>query len=377
MTRICHIITGLAAHGAEHMLQKLVTGMDQSQFECSVISLMDKGQVGEAIERAGIPVLSVNLPRGRPTPSGLIRLEQRVRETQPDVLQGWMYHGNVAATLAAGLSFRHIPVVWNIRQSLYDIRHEKPQTRAVIRLSALLSKNPRKIIYNTLTGAAQHENLGFSRKSRFFIPNGFDINVFKPDSEHRKTARRQLGLAEDGLVIGMAARLHPMKDHANFLKAAALLKEQYADARFVLIGSGVTAENTILNELIQKLGLTDRVHLLGEIHDTPSFFQSLDIAVLSSAWGEGFPNVLGEAMACGIPCVATDVGDSANVLGEAGFIVPPQDESALATALGQLIEMGSSGREQLGHKGRERVVNLYSIEAVVHQYESLYQSIAV
>lgn len=180
MIRVCHIITDLHAHGAERMLLKLVAGMDPQRFESIVISLMDKGAVGPRIEALGVPVLTVDWPRGRPTLSGLARLVGLVRETRPDVVQGWMYHGNLAATLAARFSPRNPPVFWNIRQSLYGLVHEKRLTRWLIRLSAGLSRTPRHILYNSLTSAAQHEELGFRADRRVFIPNGFAVDVYAP-----------------------------------------------------------------------------------------------------------------------------------------------------------------------------------------------------
>ena len=371
MIRVCHLITGLPAHGAERMLLKLVAGLDRQRFASTVISLMDQGVVGPEIEALGIPVLTVGLDRGRPSLPGLLRLLRLVRQARPDVLQGWMYHGNLAATLAAWAG-RRVPVLWNIRQSLGDLADEKRLTRLLIRLSARLSGTPAHILYNALTSAEQHEALGFRPDRRVLIPNGFEVDRYRPAPDAAGGLRAELGLRPDQWVIGMAARDHPMKDHASFLQAAARVAERYPDARFLLAGLGVEAANARLQQPIQALSLAGRVMLLGEQRDMPRFFQSLDIAVLSSAWGEGFPNVLGEAMASGVPCVATEVGDAAAIIGATGRLVPPGEPALLAQALQGLMDDGREAARRLGLAARDRIVQHYGLPAIVEQYAALY-----
>ncbi len=371
--RICHIITGLYAHGAERMLLKLLSAMDRSRYANTVVSLMDRGAVGAAIEALGVPVLTVDLPRGRPTLGGLSKLLQQVGAARPDLLQGWMYHGNLAASLAAGTVARGVPVVWNVRQSLGDLAREKPLTRGLIRLSARVSAQPRGIIYNSLTSAQQHERLGYRRDRRVFIPNGFDTRRYAPATlAESRERRRRLGLPADALLVGMAARFHPMKDHANFFRAAGRIAAAQPTARFVLAGHGLNPGNAGLAERIEAAGLRERVHLLDEVSDMPAFFQSLDVAVLSSAWGEGFPNVLGEAMACGIPCVATDVGDAGEILGGTGIVVPPGDAEALYRGLDRLLA-DAPLRQTLAREALERVRERYSLASITGEYERLYR----
>lgn len=374
MIRVCHIITGLYAHGAEHMLLKLLSGLDRNRFEPTVISLMDKGTLGPAIDSMGIPVLTVDLPRGRPHPAGLWRLVRQVRGIHPHILQGWMYHGNLAASLAARFVSGDPAVLWNIRQSLYDLDREKRLTRWLIQLSAKVSGSPDHIIYNSLTSASQHEALGFKANLRAFIPNGFGVDDFSPDSSLRTRMRNRWGITDHQVVIGMAARHHPMKDHDNFLQSAANLAERHDHVRFVLAGLNVDGQNAGLVQRIQDLQLEDRVRLLGELHDMNGFYQGLDIATLSSAWGEGFPNVLGEAMLAGVPCVATDIGDSAALIGDTGITVSARDAGALATALSNLVEAGPNGRSRLGTRARERILHSYSLPSIIEQYANLYQS---
>lgn len=372
MIRVCHIITGLYAHGAERMLYKLLSGLDRERFQPAVISLMDQGTVGPAIEALGIPVLTVDLPRGRPHPAGLLRLIRHVRAAQPDILQGWMYHGNLAASLAAHFARGRPPVIWNIRQSLYDLDHEKRLTRWLVQLSARASGSAGRIIYNSVTSARQHEALGFREDRRVFIPNGFALDDFTPDPALRHQVRREWGWSDHHVVIGLAARYHPMKDHDNFLRAVASVAERHDRVRWVLAGLNVDAGNAALRQRIHELQLGSRIRLLGELRDMRGFYQGLDIATLTSAWGEGFPNVLGEAMAAGVPCVATDVGDAATIIGDTGLLVPAHDSAALAEALTTLIDAGRAERIRWGLEARERIVHEYSLPAIVERYAALY-----
>jgi glycosyltransferase involved in cell wall biosynthesis len=372
MIKICHLISGLETGGAEMMLYKLLSGIDRERFEPSVVSLIDRGRLGERIEGLGIPVQALGMRAGRPTAAGLARLFRRAREFKPDLLQGWMYHGNLAATLASRCLPARPPVLWNVRQTLYDPAREKRLTRWVILLSARLSGTTRSILYNSRLSAEQHEALGFHGGRRMLLGNGFDCAAFAPAPEVRRRWRASHGYAEADSLIGLAARYHPMKDHGNFLRAAAGVAARHAGARFVLAGKGVDADNRALAALLGELNLSERTRLLGECPDMAGFFQSLDIAALASAWGEGFPNVLGEAMACGVPCVATEVGDSAEIVGATGRIVPPRDPEALAAALGEMIDLGGEARARLGERARERVLAHYALPGIVARYEALY-----
>lgn len=374
--KIVYIITGLSTGGAETMLYKLLSKMNRERFSPVVISLIDRGTVGDRIAALDIPVYSIGMQPGMPTPEVIWRFIRQVHQLKPDLIQGWMYHGNLAAQLSGTLTLKSVPILWNIRQSLYSLSYEKPGTSAVIKLLAQLSRFPKKILYNSKTSANHHENLGYQVAKTLVIPNGFDTEVFTPSFESRISIRKELGVTNDILLIGLVGRYHPMKDHANFLHAAALLLKNYSDVQFVISGGGVDWHNQTLCKLIHDLGLVERIHLLGERHDMPCLTASLDIASCSS-YAEGFANVIGEAMSCGLPCVVTDVGDSGWIVGNTGRVVPPRDSEALANAWKELIDLGSLGRETLGSAARERIIEYFSLDSVVAQYERLYESVLV
>ena len=371
--KILHVITGLPTAGAQMALYRLLAKIDGKRFECSVISLMDRGPVGKSIEQLGIPLYSLDMQRRLPDPLALKRFFDLVRSIPaPDIIHGWEYHGNLAASLAGWVLPNNPPVLWNVRHTPYNLRDEKWSTAWIIRLGRHLSKNVDTIVYNAEVARSAHEALGYDRAKGVVLPNGFDLSQFKPLPEERLSLRSELGLAPETLLIGLIARFHPMKDHAAFLSAAGLLAQNHPDIRFILVGEGVDTRNESLQGWIQQNGLAGKVHLLGERQDVPSLLAAIDILSLSSAWGEGFPNIVGEAMASGLPCVVTDVGDAARLVGEAGVIIPPRDSRALAVAWEKLLALSSQERTQFGLKARQRIEEDYTLQAMVKNYENLY-----
>lgn len=353
------------------MLLKLCSRLDRNCFAPSVISLSDKGAIGPRIEALGIPVHSLDMRAGRPSLAGFLKLRKLISTLHPNLIQGWMYHGNLAAGLVAGST----PVVLGIRQSLYGLENERLLTGWVIRLGAIMSRYARIAVYNSHTSARQHEAFGFDASRTRVIPNGFDTDQFQPDENARADIRRELGLRDNIVLIGLIGRYHPMKDHQVFLNAAALLGKELPAVRFLLAGSGVDVSNPVLGAMIAELGLGERMFLLGERQDIPQLNAALDIACSASAWGEGFANAVGEAMSCGVPCVVTDVGDSAWIVGDTGRVALPRDPDALVMAWKSLIALGRNGRQALGMRARLRVIENFSLGVVVKHYEELYESL--
>ncbi|WP_395744973.1 glycosyltransferase [Prosthecobacter sp.] len=342
--KVLWLTTGLGSGGAEMMLVQLIRGLPQ--FQHVVVSLTAGGKHATALRAAGIPVHSLDMPAGRPTLSSLWGLFKVVRETKADVMMGWMYHGCFAAVLARCMRFKRVPMIWNVRQSLYDLKHEKRGSALVIRALAWLSWLPQRITYNTQTGAQQHEALGYRAVKTELIPNGFDLARWRP-------ATRRPGL------IGRFGRNAPMKDYATFIAAAKLITQQRPATQFIIVGAGT-----------EELEVPPNIQLLGERHDLPELTASLHIAVSSSGFGEGFPNVVGEAMACAVPVVATDIGDTRWVMGETGRLVPPRDPAALAAACIEILDAGLTP----DHAARERIEQQFSIKSVLQKFAALLNS---
>ena len=370
MIRILHIITGLALGGAESTLAKLLARMDRSAFSSMVVCLKEQGGLVRQIEECGTPVHALDMRLGLRAPGGLRRLASLVRQFQPALLQGWLCHGNLAVQIAASFASRTAPVLWNIRSSLDGLGTEKAGTRVLTRALRRVSSRPRHIIYNSRLSASQHEQLGYDSRRTVVIPNGFDLALFRPRPECRAALRNELGLPEETPLIGLIARYHPVKDHANFLCAAAGLVASCSSAHFVLAGTGTRGPE--LMKRISELGLRERVHALGERQDIAEVTAGLDVATSCSV-SEGFPNAIGEAMAAGVPCVATAVGDSPAVVGTAGRVIPRRDPSALCTAWREMLAMPVERRRQLGEQARQRVTQEFSLGSMVAAFENLYR----
>lgn len=370
--KVMYVISDLSIGGAEMMLYKLLAGRDRTRFQPVVVSLMRRGALQERIEALGIRVHTLNVNPKLPTPLDLLHLVRLVRKVRPELIVGWMYHSCLAVQLAK--IFSHATVLWSIHYSPHSLAEEKWRTAAVIRACALLSSLPRKIIFVSRDAQAKHGPMGFDTEKSCVIPNGVDTEAFQPSTEARASVRSELGLSADALLIGMVSRYHRMKDHANFLQAAALASESHRNIHFLLVGRSVDEENHKLRRLIHELGLEQRTHLLGERQDIPRLTAALDIFSLSSAYGESFPNVIGEAMACAVPCVVTDVGDAAWIVGDTGRVVPPRDAEALGLAWTEMINLGEHGRGSLGHAALSRASELFPLKSIVQRYETLYDA---
>ena len=372
MAKILFISTGLGTGGAETMLYQILSRIDRTKFEPIVVSLMGIDTYGKSIEALNVPVHTLEPNPGQLPVHKIRQLSRIIHQQQPDLIQGWMYHGNLAAQFSSLISGKKIPVLWSIHHSLHSLGSEKLLTQALIRLGGLTAQLVSKIAFVSQKSREQHQKLGYPAENSCSIPNGFDISSLKPSATIREQFRQELGLASESMLIGLIARYHPMKDHANFLKAAGILLTEFPDTNFLLVGTDVDRQNHRLTNLISELNIGDRVHLLGERRDIPKIVPALDIMTSSSAFGEAFPLVIGEAMSCGVPCVVTDIGDSASIVGDSGIVVSPKNPQALANGWKNLILLGTEARKALGVKARQKVIEHYSLDTVVAQYEELY-----
>lgn len=365
------VTTGLGAGGAEMMLCGLAGSMDAGRFRHSVVSLTSGGKYAARLRDIGADVFELDMKPGRPGPGALLRLAGIIRRSHPDVIMGWMYHGNLAALLARVMVLSSTPVIANVRQSLDSLADEKRGSAMVIRILAKLSRGFRAIIYNSQRSVGQHEALGYNRSRSVLIPNGINTGLFVPSPESRAALRKELGLEPDAKLVGRVGRFHPMKDHACFFEAAAAVSREMPSVHFVLAGDGVTPSCTELSELAGKLENPSHVHFLGERPDVPSITAALDVACSSSAYGEGFPNVIAEAMSCGVPCAATDVGDTAFVAGPDARIVAPRNPGALAGAMLDLLRLPDAARHEISERVRRRMEENFSLKSARAAFEQI------
>jgi glycosyltransferase involved in cell wall biosynthesis len=283
-----------------------------------------------------------------------------------------MYHGNTAASLVGLLQLAATPVFWTVHYSLDQAIAPNRLTRWLVRAGAPLSRTVARIVYCSAASAGQHEALGYDPRRRVVIPNGVDVDRFRPDPAAGARLRALLGVQPDVPLVGTFARYDPMKDHANLLAAVARLRARGRPVHLVLAGSGATADNGALQDSVAAAGLAGRVSLLGVRDDVDALMPGLNLFVLPSAYGEAFPNVLIEAMAAGVPCVATDLGDCATILGETGLAVPPRDPDRLAAAMERLLAAPEAERAWRAEAARGRVLAEFSLPSVAERYLDLY-----
>jgi glycosyltransferase involved in cell wall biosynthesis len=372
--KILHIITALDVGGAEAMLQKLVLGTDRSRFDPEVIALTAVGTTGQCIAASGVRVRDLRMPPGRPDPRAFGRLARWIHRARPDVVQTWMYH----ADLVGGLAARAVcdaPVIWGIRGSFDSVKSKRHMIWTARMCAALSAHIPREIVSCSAALAEAHVRLGYDPQRIRVIPNGFDTSAYRPNPVAREALRAELRIAPDTPLVGNVARWDPQKDHVGFVDAALRVAQQLPDVHILMCGTGIDDGNDAIGEPIRRAGLGERFHLLGRRNDVPQVTAALDVLVSSSIYGEGFPNVLGEAMACAVPCVTTDVGDSAMVVGETGMVTSPHDPVGLSSAIAAVLELDPEDRVALGRAARQRVEECFALPLVVDKFESLYDDV--
>lgn len=370
--KIIHIITGLPMGGAEMMLFKVLSAMDLKKFPAEVICLSTKVELVERIEALGVKVHVLGMKGGIPTPSGLTKLVKIIKKVEPDVVQTWLYHADFIGGLAAKF-FSKSKIVWNIRSGDLVFRNNKWHTYLTAKLCAWMSPwVPDTILTNSHNAHINHAKAGYSDKKFKVIPNGFDMDTFKPSKIFKTKLKQELGIHESATILGTVGRFHYQKDFNTFIKTAAILGEKHPDLHFCMCGPRINTENESLMSWINKTKLKDRIHLLGIRHDVHTILPAYDIFMSSSSCGEAFGNVIGEAMACSVPCVVTDVGDSAIIVDDTGLVVPPCDAARLAEAADSLLKLSATQRDEMGALARQRVMNEYSLATIANAYSYFY-----
>lgn len=369
---VIHVITGLGMGGAERFLANLVLNMDRATTRNVVISLSDLDYWGLTLRQHGIEVHALNIQSPWRVVAGLIKLMRLLRKIQPDVVQCWMYHANVLGLIAAKLAGVK-RVYWNIRCSLMDLAHYGFGTTVVFKLGAWLSRVPTGIICNSQSSIAQHTAKGYRNKNWLYIPNGFDLELFKPSPELYRKFRLEHHLPENAILIGMVARYDPMKDHATFLRAAGLLARELDNVYFVCAGKNVSLDNSAISAVINETNLHSRVLLLDQVNNVHELYPALDYLSVTSIFGEGFPNVVAEAMACGVPCFVTDVGDALAIVNDPAQAIPTQDPLELRKKWRQEID-NNHDKQARKNAARQRIVHEFSLQKITALYDDLYRT---
>lgn len=373
--RVCHVITGLGLGGAERSLAELVPRLRAHQIESAIVSLRSGGALASLIRGMDFKVAEIGIDGSIPSIRAARSLVAAVRGFAPDLLQGWMYHGNVAASVASRFLSRRIPLLWNIRTSIEPRDGLRIAAPGIIPASRMLRRSPDLVIFNSRAGRRTHLAAGIRGRRSKVLPNGFDLDRFRPNEGARAEMRAKLGLAGE-VLFGCVARLDPLKGHRVLLKAFAEAAPSMPNARLLLVGTGVEHGNSAFHEFVPRELDSRRVIPIGPVEDVSPWLAAMDIAVMPSLV-EGFPNALGEAMACGLPCIASDAGDARVMLAGLGDIVPVGDVSALAKSLARAYRLDPAQRREMGIAARARIEGHYSNARMAKSYADLYQRLVV
>lgn len=339
----------------------------ESRIESAVVSLLDKGAIGERIEALPVPVHALHTGRGWPNPAAVLRLASIVRSYRPDVIKTWMYHANLLGSIVAPLC--GVPVVWGVHHATTERRSLSARTALIVGATARLSRIPRQIVCVSEAGLRAHVNAGYAADRMTFVPNGIDTATFNRSAEARARVRRELGVDGGTVLVGIVGRVHPDKAHGVFLSAAAQLERRNANVRFVLCGRGTEPSDEAMSRLVQQSGVRGVIRL-GARGDMPAVYSALDILASSSST-EAFSLTIAEAMSCGLPCVVTNVGDSASIVGATGRVVRANLPTPLANAIESVATLSGDVRADIGAQARRRIVENFAIGGVARRYADI------
>lgn len=373
--KVFFLIRSLQYGGAQRQLVNLANGLAPRGHEPIVAVFYPEGELAAELDP---PVARVSLDkRGRWDVVRFVgRLAAEVRRRRPDVVHGYLPVANLFA-LTPRLFGVEVPVVWGMRASDMELTRYGRVERGVYRLCERLSRRPDGIIVNSEAGRDVLKSRGYPADAMAVIPNGIDTERFRPDEGGRAGVRAEWGVPEEALLFGLVGRIDPMKGHSTFLRAAAAVAETHPEMRGACVGQGEPGLASELRALAAELGLAERVIWSAPRRDVRALMNGLDVLVLASGFGEGFPNVVGEAMACGTPCVVTDVGDAASIVGETGLVVPPDDPAAMAAAWRKMLSRTRGERAELGRRARERVRERFGVDQLVESTERFLTDVAL
>lgn len=369
--KVLHCTTSTDVGGAQIMLLRYLRALRTEARQHAVLSLMPPGPIGDDIAALGVPLLSVDMPQGSRSPMALWKLRKILCDRKPEIVHGWMYHGSLAASLAT-LGLKQAPaVIWDMHHSLQDPKNESRSTRLVIEASRRVSSRTAGISYCSRISAKQHETFGYSGQHSTVIPNGIDTDEFVPDPTAKAALCALAKIPAQRTIIGNVGRDHPMKDQKRMVAVIARLVERGYDVHGVLLGAGQDVGSARSAAL--ELGITDRITTLAERRDVPRIVAGFDIFLLPSAWGEAFPLAVCEAMACEVPAVVTDVGDSGWIVDDRSQVVPPADTEAQVAALVRLLNLDETRRKALGAAARKRICENFSMAHYIAAREAFYR----
>jgi len=377
MIRLFLLIRSLHVGGAERQLIELVKGLDKRRFNITVCLFYNEGEFrSELVGRPNVTLLSLEKASRWDLIRFGLRLVKILKSLKPDILYSFLPEANLVGLIAGRLA--KVPqIVWGIRSSNMDTSQYNWLFAVALYAGAWLSRLPDAIIVNSLSGLQHHKSLGYYNTIMTVVPNGINTAVFKPDKMVGEKVRSQWGIDDKAIVIGLVGRLDPLKDHTTFLRAAGILLDYSKDVKFVFVGDAQEPYKSEILNLGNRLGLNEHLIWNQPRMDMPAVYNAMDIVSSSSAFGEGFSNVIGEAMACGVPCVVTDVGDSALIVGGTGLVVPINDSEALADGWRCMLKRLNENSTSTENKARVRIISHYNSEILIQEITKVFFKLTI
>jgi glycosyltransferase involved in cell wall biosynthesis len=368
LKKIVHIISGLKSGGAERSLFNICNSNISDYFIQSVICLGDKAVYGDKLEELGVEVYYLNFKNSNILNS-FINFKNIIKKISPDIVQGWMTHGNFASVLVYFILARRPALFWNIRQTVYKLKHEYILTRFLFLINILLSRIPNGIISNAKISIKQLIKFGYKNDSFILIPNGFDTNYWKPDYNLKQVERNKLNFNDNDFVLGYVGRYHPLKNIKFLLESFHKLSQQNSKIKLVIVGQNPN-DFHINEKSIIDLIPQNQILIIDNTKDLNKYYNIFDLLILCS-WSEGFPNVLGEAMSCELCCISTPVGDAPDILEDVGYLVPLDDVDFLIEKVKNCMD-NPEELNKLGRNARIKIINQYSMEKTINTYLNIY-----
>lgn len=361
--KILFFTRSLDIGGSERQIVALANGMKRLGHDVAVMVMYPGGALEHDLKTEGTRLISLD-KKGRWEIFGFAhRLVRGIRVERPDILHSFLTTQNIIAAVLKPL-LGNTKVVWGVRSSNVDLSRYDSMTKMASWLETLVAGAPDHIIVNSRDGHERLKAKGYPTDRISAIPNGIDTGRYVMDKDAGRKVREEWGIAGDKMVIGHVGRLDPMKDHPTFLKASAIISAEKDNLVFVCVGGGPGGYGERMRRLAEDIGIAGRVIWAGSMNDMPSVHNAFDIEVCSS-YGEGFPNSIGEAMACGTPCVVTNVGDLAWIVGDTGIIVPPSAPDKLAEGMRAMLDRVDRDPVSVSRPSRERVVDMFSVERLL------------
>ncbi len=369
------IINSLDRGGAETVMVDLMNVLKKNNIDLHVISLLGKGNVYNDIANLGIKVSAINKKKSIFFVFSFIKLLLLLIRTKPDVVHTWMYHSDLFGGLAAKIAGVK-KIIWSIHNTNLDKDKTKLSTRITVRICVILAYwIPTGVIFCSIKSAKYHALIGYPKEKITIIHNGFNTSKYHPTKEFRSKLLNELDITnKDVFLIGHIGRFNPIKNHAGFINAASIINKSFPEVHFILAGDGVDSQNKSLNLIIDNLGVSKVVHMIGYRSDTLEIISSLDLLV-SSSFGEAFPLVVGEAMSCEVPCVVTNVGDSAYLVNDTGEIVYNNSAYDIANGVKKILKMKEEDYRKMCICARYRIIDNFKIETIAKQYMEVYKGV--